>query len=230
MIKFSEVYFKYKNGPVVMKDFTVEFPPGIITILGPNGSGKTTLLKLAAGILSPQRGSVEIMGEPPARLRGKIAYLPQGGGLYPWMKIQDNIALPLRIRGLPPGEVDRVVKQVAESLGISHLLERYPREISGGEQQKVLVARALASGAEIWLLDEPLSMIDIDYRREAIDILKKIRKTMIIITHNVQDAIDLEGYIYIVRGPPLEIIDVYPPGRYKDANELIEKARQSFRT
>ncbi len=229
MIKFNEVYFKYKNGPAVMESFSVDFPPGIITILGPNGSGKTTLLKLAAGMLTPQRGSVEIMGKPPAHLRGKVAYIPQSGGLYPWMKIQDNIALPLRIRGLPPEEIDRVVKKVAESLGISHLLKRYPKEISGGEQQKALVARALASGAEIWLLDEPLSMIDIDYRREIIDILKKIGKTTLVITHNVQDAIDLEGYIYIVRGPPLKIIDVYPPGRYKDADELIQKVREYFK-
>lgn len=227
MIRLNGVTYKYRRGPVALHNFTAEFPPSITVILGPNGSGKTTLLKIIAGILRPQSGVVEIMGKSPEELRGKIAYIPQTGGLYPWMTVRENIALPLKLLHLPnPHEA---VEPVAEALGISHLLERYPKEISGGEQQEVLIARSLASGAEIWLLDEPLSMIDVDYRREIIQLLRKISKTMVIITHNVQDAVDLGGRIYIVKGPPLQIVTATSPDRYTDAEKLAETAREAFR-
>jgi ABC-type sugar transport system ATPase subunit len=230
VIALRAVYFRYRRGPVILDNFTAEFPKGITTILGPNGSGKTTLLKLVAGVLTPQRGYVEVMGRPPAELRGRIAYIPQTGGLYPWMKIRDNIAIPLKIRGLQPAEISQRVRDVAEALGISHLLDRYPKEVSGGEQQKVLIARAVASGADVWLLDEPLSMIDIDYRREVIEALRKLGKTMLVITHNVQDAVDLGGYIYIVRGPPLTVVSSLAPGQYsRDAAELANAVRGAFK-
>jgi len=227
VIRLNGVTYKYRRGPVALYNFTAEFPPSITVILGPNGSGKTTLLKIIAGILRPQSGIVEIMGKTPEELRGKIAYIPQTGGLYPWMTVRENIALPLKLHHLP--NPDEAVEPVAEALGISHILERYPKEISGGEQQKVLIARSLASGAEVWLLDEPLSMIDVDYRREIIQLLRKINKTMVIITHNVQDAIDLGGRIYIVKGPPLQIVTATSPDHYTDTEKLAEMARGAFR-
>ncbi len=228
MIRLSGVTYRYRRGPVVLQNFTAEFPPGITVILGPNGSGKTTLLKIIAGMLKPQSGAVEIMGKPPEELRGKIAYIPQAGGLYPWMTVRENIALPLKLQRRPNPE--RETESVAESLGISHLLDRYPKEISGGEQQKTLIARALVSGAEVWLLDEPLSMIDIDYRREIIQLLKKVGRSMVVITHNMQDAVDLGGYVYIVKGPPLQLVATAAPGQYTDAERLAETAREVFRS
>lgn len=169
------------------------------------------------------------MVRSPAELRGRIAYTPQTWGFYPWMKIWDNIAIPLKIRGLPPAEITQRVRDVAEVLGISHLLDRYPREVSGGEQQKVLIARAVASGADVWLLDEPLSIIDIDYRRDAIETLRRLGKTMFVITHNVQDAADIGGHIYIVRGSPLTVVSTLAPGQYnRDVAELANAVREAF--
>jgi ABC-type multidrug transport system ATPase subunit len=90
VIRLTGVTYRYRRGPVVLQNFTAEFPPGITVILGPNGSGKTTLLKITAGILKPQSGSVEVMGRPPDELRGKIAYIPQTGGLYTWMTVRET--------------------------------------------------------------------------------------------------------------------------------------------
>jgi ABC-type nitrate/sulfonate/bicarbonate transport system, ATPase component len=143
------------------------------------------------------------------------------------MTVRDNIALPLKLQRAPHPE--KTAESIADALGIGHLLGRYPKELSGGEQQKVLIARAFVSGAEVWLLDEPLSMIDIDHRREIIQLLRKAGKTMVIITHNIQDAIDLGGYIYIVKGPPLRIVATAAPGQYTNAERLAEVAREAFR-
>ncbi|ABL88759.1 ABC transporter related protein [Pyrobaculum islandicum DSM 4184] len=229
MIDFRGVYFKYRRGPVVLQNFTAQFSNSLTIILGPNGCGKSTLLKIAAGILKPTEGIVEILGKPPDELRGKIAYIPQSGGLYPWMTVEENIALPLKLLKKPEREIRETVHKVSEILEISDLLKRYPREISGGEQQKVLLARAMASGADVWLLDEPFSMIDIDYRRELIQILRGVGKVMVVITHNVQDAIDLGGEIYVVNGPPLKITAVLKPGDYTKAEELTEVVKSAFK-
>lgn len=211
----------------MLENFTEEIPPGITVILGPNGSGKTTLLKLAAGILKPASGEVEVYGKKPEELRGEIAYIPQIGGLYPWMTNRDNIALPLKLRKIPRREVESAVEEAARMLDIAHLLNRYPREVSGGEQQKILIARAIASGARLWLMDEPLSMVDIDHRVDIIKILKKGGWDIVIVTHNVQDVVDLGGRVYVVKGPPLRVAARYEPGAFKDAHSLVEEVQKS---
>ncbi|MEM1598270.1 MAG: ATP-binding cassette domain-containing protein [Pyrobaculum sp.] len=229
MIRLRGVYFKYRTGPPVLENFNEEIPPGINIILGPNGSGKTTLLKLAAGILKPARGEVEIYGKKPEELRGEIAYIPQIGGLYPWMTNRDNIALPLKIRKTPQREVDSAVEEAAHILDIAHLLRRYPREVSGGERQKILIARAIASGARLWLMDEPLSMVDIDHRADIINVLRKGGWDVVIVTHNVQDVVDLGGRVYVVKGPPLRVAAKYDPGSFKDAHSLAAEVQRIYR-
>ncbi|MCC6020546.1 MAG: ATP-binding cassette domain-containing protein [Thermoproteaceae archaeon] len=227
MIELRDVWFRYREGPFVLQSFTAAFPRGVSTILGPNGSGKTTLLRVIAGILKPERGVVTIDGRPPERLWGRVVYLPQSGGLYPWMSNRENIALPLKLARRPRREIETAVVRAARALGVAHLLDKYPREVSGGEQQRVLLARAVASGAEVWLLDEPLSMVDVDHRSEIARIISDaVRGTgscAIVVTHNIKDVVELGGRAYIARGPPLSLVAELSPHECASA-EALERA------
>jgi ABC-type sugar transport system ATPase subunit len=213
MIIVDNVDFSYDKKNYIFKDLKVAFHPyKISVILGPNGVGKTTLLKLIAGILAPIRGEIRIFGKKPVELRGKIGYIPQLNGLYPWMKVRENIALPLKLRREDPSKISEAVNTVANKLGIKELLDKYPKQLSGGEIQKVQLARALVAGSDLFLLDEPLSMIDIDYREEIINLLKEVisttKSTIIIVTHNIEDALELSDKTYVMRNRPAEIIEV----------------------
>ncbi|MGC9148791.1 MAG: ATP-binding cassette domain-containing protein [Sulfolobales archaeon] len=213
MIIIDNVDFSYDKKNYIFKGLKAVFDPyKISVILGPNGVGKTTLLKLIAGVLSPIRGEIRIFGKRPVELRGKIGYIPQLNGLYPWMRVKENIELPLRIRSEDPSKISEIVNKVAEKLSIEELLNKYPKQLSGGEIQKVQLARALISGSDLFLLDEPLSMIDIDYREEIIDLLKKIvstnKSTIIMVTHNIEDVLELGDKVYIMRNKPAEMIEI----------------------
>jgi len=213
MIVVDQIYFSYDKRRYIFKGLKTVFEAHKTSIiLGPNGVGKTTLLKLIAGVLSPIRGEIRIFGKNPVEMRGRIGYIPQLNGLYPWMSVRENIMLPLKLRRVDPMKIISSLKDVVSRLGIEDLLDKYPKQLSGGEIQKVQLARVLIAGNDILLLDEPLSMIDIDYRREIISILKEIssrnNSTTVIVTHNVEDVLELGDKIYVMRGKPAEILEI----------------------
>jgi len=167
-------------------------------ILGPSGAGKTVLLEIIAGIIEPESGRVYLNGEdvtpiPPER-RG-FAYVPQNYALFPNMSVFNNIAFGLKVRGLPKGEIEKRVNEIAEVLGISHLLHRKPKTLSGGEQQRVALARALVVEPHIILLDEPFANLDVQTRGRLIAEMKRWRKelgfTALHVTHSFEEAVSL---------------------------------------
>lgn len=213
MIILREIDFSYDKKNYIFKNFNAQFRPREASIiLGPNGVGKTTLLKLIAGILNPLRGEIRIFDKKPHEIRGRIGYIPQLNGLFPWMRIIENIELPLRIRREDLSKHRRIIDEIVERLGIRDLLNKYPKQLSGGEIQKVQIARELVAGSEILLLDEPLSMIDIDYRREIIKLLNDLvdnqRLTMLVVTHSIEDAKEINGKLYIMRKRPVELVEI----------------------
>ena len=167
-------------------------------ILGPSGAGKTVLLEIIAGIIEPDAGKIVLNGEditylPPER-RG-LAYIPQSYALFPNMSVFDNIAFGLRVRRLPKVEIERKVKEIAEVLGISHLLHRKPGTLSGGESQRVAIARALVIEPPLILLDEPFANLDAQTRGKLLAEMKHWRKelgfTALHVTHSFEEAISL---------------------------------------
>ena len=183
-----------------------------LVVLGGNGSGKTTLLNCIAGVLRPDRGVITINGRivfsslsniniPPESR--EVGLVPQEYALFPHLDVYNNIALGLRARRWSINEIDRRVKEVAETLGIKTLLNRYPESLSGGEKQKVALARAIAIEPRVLLLDEPLSAIDFRsrniYRRELRRIISKLGTTTLMVTHSFVDAWIVGDYIAILR-------------------------------
>jgi multiple sugar transport system ATP-binding protein len=186
-------------------------------LLGPSGSGKTTLLRLIAGLEDITSGSIYIGGRKVNDLQPKernVAMVFQNYALYPHMNVFENIALPLRVRGMTKEDTARKVTAVSETLHIQGLLQKKPREISGGEQQRVALARALVRDPTVFLLDEPLSNLDAKLRVEARAFLKRLQKelgiTTIFVTHDQAEATTMATRIAVLnKGSITQVDDPY---------------------
>ena len=176
-----------------------------LVLLGPSGCGKTTLLRLIAGLEQPTAGEVFIGGEAvaglPPRAR-RIAMVFQSYALYPHKTARKNIEFPLRAQGVAADERPKKVAWAAELLGITHLLDRRPRQLSGGERQRVALARALVREPSVFLLDEPLSNLDAKLRAAARDDLKQFQQrvgtTTIYVTHDQVEAMGMGDRIAVM--------------------------------
>ncbi len=183
----------------------------IFVVIGPSGSGKTTFLRCVAGLETPDKGEIIIGGRevfsfskginfPPEKR--SIGYVPQTWGLWPHMKVWDNIAFGLKIKRMPREEIAKRVKLVAESLKIDHLLDRYPWQLSGGQQQRVALARAIVLEPSLLLLDEPISNLDAALRDEARiwlrETIKNLKITTIYVTHDIREAFALGDRIALI--------------------------------
>ena len=190
-----------------------------ICLLGPSGCGKTTSLRMIAGLEPPTKGRILIGGSDVTKLPPKdrdIGMVFQDYALYPHMTIADNITYPLKVRGASATERRNRAAEVAKSLQIGHLLERRPGEISGGQQQRTSVARAVVHKPQVFLFDEPLSNLDAKLRLEARSFLKHLQQelgvTAVYVTHDQAEAMALADRIAVMEsgkivqmGPPLEV-------------------------
>jgi ABC-type sugar transport system ATPase subunit len=190
-----------------------------VCLLGPSGCGKTTTLRLIAGLEQPTGGTIRIGGRDVTQATPKerdIGMVFQDYALYPHMTISDNISYPLKVRGIAASARARRAAEVAESLQIGNLLARRPSQISGGQQQRTSVARAVVHKPQVFLFDEPLSNLDAKLRLEARGFLKHLQRelgvTAIYVTHDQAEAMALADRIAVMdRGkivqmaPPLEV-------------------------
>ncbi|MFN2444565.1 MAG: ABC transporter ATP-binding protein [Vicinamibacterales bacterium] len=190
-----------------------------LVLLGPSGCGKTTLLRLLAGLERPDDGHIWIGDrvvndiDPAAR---DVAMVFQSYALYPHFTVFQNIAFPLRARGVAAGEIDRRVRAAAARVGLEALLERRPAQLSGGQQQRVALGRAVVRNPAVYLMDEPLSNLDAQLRLQTRTELKRLHQelgtTMVYVTHDQAEAMTLAGRIAILQhgsivqlGAPLDL-------------------------
>ena len=219
---------KYYGNVHAVRGVDLEIPAGEFTVLvGPSGCGKSTLLRTIAGLEDADKGTIEIGGAVvnhlPPRSRD-IAMVFQNYALYPYMNVFDNIAFGLRSRNTPKNEIEPKVKRAAQMLAIDHLLDRYPRELSGGQLQRVAIGRAVVRSARLYLFDEPLSNLDAQLRDEMRSEIKRLHqelgKTMIYVTHDQIEAMTMADRIVLLRdgvieqaGAPLDLFE-RPASRY----------------
>jgi osmoprotectant transport system ATP-binding protein len=194
-----------------------------VVLLGPSGCGKTTLLKMINRLYEPSGGrilvgGVDALSLKATELRRRIGYAIQQTGLFPHMRIAQNIAVVPRLLGWAQPRIDARIDELLDLVGLPRSYRtRYPRQLSGGEQQRVGLARALAADPAIMLMDEPFGAIDAITRArlqdELAEIQRKLRKTIIFVTHDVEEALRLADKIVIMRAgalvqydTPLQII------------------------
>jgi multiple sugar transport system ATP-binding protein len=220
-LKISALH-KYYGNVHAVRGIDLQIPEGEFTVLvGQSGCGKSTLLRTIAGLEDCDQGSIEIGGEMVQHLPPRdrdIAMVFQNYALYPYMNVFDNIAFGLRSRKTPRDQIEPKVKHAANMLGIDHLLDRYPRQLSGGQLQRVAIGRAIVRNARLYLFDEPLSNLDAQLRDEMRGEIKRLHrdlgKTMIYVTHDQIEAMTMADRIVLLRdgvieqaGAPLELFE-----------------------
>lgn len=205
MIKVNNLHFSYykkpkSSGDYVLQGINLEFGQGEITaLLGPNGSGKSTLIRLCCGMLVPDDGRVEIKGEKAVNFSSRelakfLGYVPQNSNDTFGTTVYEYILLGRRpyIRWKVGQEDRQIVEEVIAELGIEKLAERSTRELSGGERQKVEIARALAQEPEILLLDEPTASLDINHQHEVLRKVQELKEneglTIVVVLHDLNHA------------------------------------------
>ncbi len=195
----------------------------LVVLLGPSGCGKTTLLKMVNRLYEPSSGTILVNGQdirsvPVTQLRRGIGYVIQQVGLFPHLRIAENIATVPKLIGWQKERIDRRVDELLELVGLPlSYKQRYPRQLSGGEQQRVGLARALAADPEILLMDEPFAAIDAINRsflqQELLKIQEQVHKTILFVTHDVEEALRLADRLLVMQkghviqyGPPLQVV------------------------
>src|SRR5690625_555150 len=218
IISFERVTKRFPDGTEALKDISVTIPTNELTvIIGPSGCGKTTLMKMINRLETPTSGEVFIDEQPisskdPVKLRRSIGYVIQRIGLLPHMTIEENVALVPELIGWENEKIKQRVDELLELVDLepSVFKNRYPLELSGGQQQRVGVSRALASDPNIILMDEPFSALDPISREQLQEELKKlqkkIQKTIVFVTHDMDEALDIADHIIVMREGQIEQI------------------------
>jgi ABC-type sugar transport system ATPase subunit len=205
-VAFRNIGKVFADGTVALDAFDLEFESGeFVVFLGPSGSGKTTACRILAGLERATQGRIEVGGQDisdlPPRAR-KMSMVFQNYALYAHKNVHDNIAYPLRVRGMRRDETERKVHEVARLLHIEGLMGRRPSQLSGGEAQRVAVARALVWQPDICLMDEPLSNLDAILRLQTRTELKRLHgelgTTFVFVTHDQEEAMTLGTRIAVL--------------------------------
>jgi ABC-type nitrate/sulfonate/bicarbonate transport system ATPase subunit len=195
-----------------------------VTILGPSGCGKSTLLRIIAGLDRPTSGRVILDGEEitgPGADRGMVF---QSYTLFPWLTVRENIAYGLRERGIAQAERNRIADAFIHRVGLSGFANHWPKQLSGGMQQRTAIARALANNPKILLLDEPFGALDNQTRalmqEMLLGIWEREQKTVLFVTHDIEEAIFLGGRVVVMSARPGRIkaeigVDLPHPRSYK---------------
>ncbi len=212
MIEVNDLTFAYQELDII-KDINFNIEPGeSLAVIGPSGCGKSTLLYLLAGLEKADSGEISIKGERLEQIRENTGVILQDYGLFPWKTVHDNLALGLKIRGYSKAEIEEIVVETLDRLGIREFAKNYPAELSGGQKQRVAVGRSLVLKPDLMLMDEPFSALDALTREEMQNLILKIHNrdnlTFILVTHDIAEAVFLGRKIAVMReGRIIDILE-----------------------
>jgi len=234
--KLRKVYGSGDGATEAIADVSFEVEKGeFVCIVGPSGAGKTTLLKTVSGLMAPTAGEVELAGEqvsgPPERMA--LVFQDYSRSLYPWMKVSENVAFPLRRKKMSKGERNEIVEHAVESVGLKSSIDKYPWQLSGGMQQRVAIARGLAYQPEVLLMDEPFASVDAQTRADLEDLVLSIRHeygvTVLFVTHDIDESVYMGDRVVILTPRPSRVqevleIDLPRPRDQVETKEMPEFA------
>ena len=210
---------------IAIDGVSLDIAPGeFFMIVGPSGCGKTTLLRILAGLESVTSGAIEI--ETPSSHRPVNSMIFQGDSIFPWMTVWDNAAYGLKMRRARPATIKDVVGHYLARTGLTRFAKYYPHQLSGGMRQRVSIARAFANDPEILLMDEPFSALDAQNKlllqEELLHIWEEHKKTVVFITHSVDEAVFLGDRIMVMTAQPgkVKMFVPVPLARPRDIMEL----------
>ncbi len=226
------------DGKSVLKDVSLELKKGeLVCLLGVSGGGKTTLFNVISGLLSPDRGQVLLNGKDVTGKPGQISYMLQKDLLLPYRTIEDNVALPLRLKGVKKSEARKQVSPMFAQFGLEGTQKKYPAQLSGGMRQRAALLRTYMFSQDVALLDEPFSALDTltksGIHKWYLKVMEQIQLSTLFITHDIDEAIVLSDRIYLLSSSPGEIrgeiVIKEPKPRGEDFNlspEFLEYKRK----
>ena len=231
--------FETADGPVyALSKVNLEVEDGdFVSFIGPSGCGKTTLLRVIADLETSTSGTITVNGMSPgqARLKRAYGYVFQAPGLLPWRTVEQNVALPLEIMRIE-GAAERVKRNI-DLVNLTGFEKKFPWQLSGGMQQRVSIARALAFDPQLLLMDEPFGALDEIVRdklnQQLLDLWDRTKKTVVFVTHSIPEAVFLSTRIVVMSPRPGRIIDVietnFPRDRSLDIRETPEFLKVAHR-
>jgi len=211
----SKVFQVGKAEAIALQDATLQIRDGqFVSLIGPSGCGKTTLMRLIADLIEPTSGAITVTGKTPreARTSRQYGYVFQAPALYDWRTVLANVMLPLEIMGFDRAERRARAERLLKMVGLDAFHRSYPWQLSGGMQQRVSIARALAFDPKLLLMDEPFGALD-EITREAMNfellrIWQETRKTVVFVTHSIAEAVFLSSHIVVMTARPGRIREV----------------------
>ncbi|RXE56009.1 nitrate ABC transporter ATP-binding protein [Methanoculleus taiwanensis] len=230
----SKAFAKEHESITALREVNLEIRDDeLVCFVGPSGCGKTTLLRIIAGLETATTGSVTLDGQEITGPDPKRGMVFQEYSLFPWRTVIDNIAFGLEMQGVPKAERRRIAGEYLTLVGLDRFRDHYPFELSGGMRQRVAIARALANDPDVLLMDEPFGALDAQTRnrmqKELLSIWQQTKKTIIFVTHSVDEAVYLSDRIVVLSGRPgtvREIIDLpWPRPRDRTSTEFAEIRR-----
>jgi NitT/TauT family transport system ATP-binding protein len=201
-------------GPTTLSVRRGEF----LAIVGPSGCGKSTLLNMIAGTLRPSSGGVRYEGRPVEGINSDVGYITQKNYCVPWRTVEGNVRLPLEFRGVPKAEMTERVRRALAQVGLTGFERAYPRQLSGGMLQRVMIARTLAYGPRVYLMDEPFGSLDAQLRTKMhgklLELWQQTGATFVFVTHDLHEAITLADRVVVMSrrpGRPKLVVDIDLP-------------------
>jgi NitT/TauT family transport system ATP-binding protein len=237
-LEVDRLHRVYGTGPdafTAVDEVSLSVRPGeLLCIVGPSGCGKTTLLRCIAGLMAPTSGTTrldsQVVVAPPRSLA--LVFQDYSRSLLPWTTVHGNVVLPLKARRMPRTERERLAAEALSAVGLDGQGPKYPWQLSAGMQQRVAIARGLAYGPEVLLLDEPFASVDAQTRADLEDLLLDVwhrtRFTVVLVTHDIDEAVYMADRIVVLSASPArvkEIVDVELP---RPRDQLETRARREF--
>jgi NitT/TauT family transport system ATP-binding protein len=218
-----KVYDGHGRQVEALRDLTFSVQAGqFVCVVGPSGCGKTTLLRCLGGLLAPSGGEVLVGGVPVNGPPDGLAVVFQeyGRSLFPWLRVSENVELPLRAKGVGRAESGRLVKQALDAVALADAGTAWPWQLSGGMQQRVAIARALAFQPRVLLMDEPFAAVDAQTRADLEDLVRSVWEafgvTLLFVTHDIDEAVYLGQRVIVLSASPtvvLEDLDIDLPAK-----------------
>jgi NitT/TauT family transport system ATP-binding protein len=236
MIEAKGITKTYPDGTEALHNVTFDVQGGeSCAVIGPSGCGKTTLLLIFSGILKPTEGRLTLEGKEVTGPSKELALIFQDYGLFPWKTVYENVSLGLELRGCSKQERKEIVSSLLNDLDLQGFEKYYPMQLSGGMQQRVAFARALALNPKILLMDEPLSSLDALTRENLQNFLlhlwKEKRMTMLLVTHSIEEAVFLGRKVIVLSLRPGTVVKTVENPQvgdldYRTKEEFFDKCRE----
>jgi NitT/TauT family transport system ATP-binding protein len=237
MLEVSALHHRYgadPAAPVAIEDVSFEIAAGeLVCIVGPSGCGKSTLLRAIAGLHPPTQGSVVLHGDPVRGVPKDLAVVFQdySRSLFPWLTVEKNVAFPLKSRVGRAERRERVAQALAD-VGLTGQGAKYPWQLSGGMQQRVSIARALAYRPALMLMDEPFASVDAQTRADLEDLVRRVRSehnmTVLLVTHDIDESVYLSDRVLVLSKSPATVVRTITVDLPAERDQITTRGSSTF--